>query len=557
MRRLLLPLFAALVSVSTTACTGPETPTPATPDKVAGPAPAALPSAGPEAFQIDGALREEWMPLLKAPAIDPAKAKLASPPPGLAPAPAACDAYVSRKGGAKPSCADAPSALSALAAALDQTDPAARDTALLDLESCAGLMPGVARALRAELAPVECGEGIVTPALASPPATMSGLVYHALLGQAIASRLARAATGAPTLAPPHTRARVVEFTNGPMKTWFTEQALVIQEVSQAAVELPYYAKGITAVEAGMAEMRLVETVRDAPLPEEMEKNADLRNEYYGALDQGLDPRKDRGRDAALVGLRELAMVGVIHDSRVDKARALLSHVYGGRRIDALDALLLPPLPKATWSSVEERLAAKLPTFYAGLLLDEQAATHAGTMRALLERGVPLPQRSALRTATFGPEVRSLLARARVELGRLYFRGVDFDQAAALTSNWPKDKERPEDANVVLALAIALRGGPEDAADMMRKAPLALTSMGKVEALDYLTQKAPPSPFAGQCAFDAAVIKQITAPQGAGKAYWAELASRYARAASLLTDPAQRALAEERRKAATALADAAK
>ncbi|MEO7331719.1 MAG: hypothetical protein ABI193_24300 [Minicystis sp.] len=558
MRRLLLSL-AALVSLAGTACTGSATPPPSTPPQSAPPRTptAALPTAGPEAFTIDGALKEEWMPLLKAPAIDPAKTKLASPPPALAAAPASCEAFVQRKGAGKPACADAASALGALATALDQGDPTARDTALVDLEGCAGLMPGIVRALRAELAPIACAEALTAPALKAPPATMSGLVYHALLGQAIASRLARAATGAPTLAPPYTRPRVVEFTNGPMKTWFTEQALVIQEVSQAAVELPYYAKGITAVEAGVAEMRLVETIRDAPLPDEIAKNADLRNEYYGSLDQGLDPRKDRGRDAALVGLRELALVGVIHDARVDRARALLSRIYGGRRIDALDALALPALAKAAPTSVEERLAAKLPTFYAGLLLDEQAGSRAGTMRQLLEKGVPLPQRSALRTATLTPETRSLTTRARIELGRLYWRAVDFDQAAALASTWTYGVERSEDTTLLLGLAIALRGGPEDAADMMRKAPLALSAMGKVAALDYLAQKAPPGADAGIAAFDAALIKQITAPQGADKAYWSEVSARFQKASSLLGDPALKGAADERAKAATLLAGAAR
>ncbi len=558
MRRLLLSL-AALVSLAGTACTGSATPPPNLPPPSAtAPAPTVtVPTAGPEAFTIEGPLKEEWMPLLKAPAIDPAKTKLASPPPALAPAPVSCDAFAQRKGGNKPACADAPSALGALAAALDHGDPATRDAALLDIEGCAGLMPGVVRALRAELAPIECAEAITAPALASPPASMSGLVYHALLGQAIASRLARAATGAPRLAPPYTRARVVEFTSGPMKAWFTEQALVIQEVSQAAVELPYYAKGITAVEAGVAEMRLVETIREAPLPDEIAKNPDLRNEYYGSLDQGLDPRKDRGRDAALVGLRELSLVGVIHDARVARARALLSRAYGGRRVDALDLLLLPALPKAAPSSVEERLASKLPTFYAGLLLDEQAGSRAGTMRQLLDKGVPLPQRSALRTATLTPETRSLYTRARVELGRLYWRSVDFDQAASLASTWTYGVERSPDTTLLLGLAIALRGGPEDAADMMRKAPLSLSSMGKVAALDHLAQKAPPGPEAGLAAFDAAVIKQITAPQGADKATWNEVAARFQTAASLLTDPAHKALAEERKQVATLLANAAK
>jgi hypothetical protein len=137
MRRLLLSLVA-LVSLAGTACTGSATPSPTSPPQP--PAPAtpsvALPSAGPDALAVDGPLKEEWMPLLKAPAVDPQKARLASAPLGLAPAPASCEAFVTRKGGSKPSCADGPSALSALAAALDLSDVAARDAALLDLEAC-------------------------------------------------------------------------------------------------------------------------------------------------------------------------------------------------------------------------------------------------------------------------------------------------------------------------------------------------------------------------------------------------------------------------------------
>ena len=206
--------------------------------------------------------------------------------------------------------------------------------------------------------------------------------------------------------------------------------------------------------------------------------------------------------------------------------------------------------------MEERLARKLPTFYAGLLLDEQAASRAGTLRMLLEKGVPLPQRSALRTATLTPETRSLYTRARIELGRLYWRSVDFDQAAALASTWTYGVERPEETTLLLALAIALRGGPEDATDMMRKAPLSLSSMGKVAALDYIAEKTSAGKYAGMAAFDAAVIRQMTAPQGANKAYWNDVAGRFQRAASLLTEPAQRSAAEERAKAATLLAGAA-
>jgi hypothetical protein len=556
MRRLLLPIFALV----TTACSEqlaappntPPQPT-ATPEAIVAP-----PLAGPEALEVQGTVREEWLPLLKAPVVDPAKAQLTPAPAGLAALPASCDAFVSRKGaGAAPSCADRAAGLTALDGAMSESDAGKRDARLLDLEGCAGLPGGVVRALRAELAPIECGEAIVAKVLAAPPAGIDGNMHHALLGLAIASRLSRTAQSAPTLAPPYTRARVLEFTGGPMKTWLSEQATAIQAVSQAAVELSYYGKAITAIEAGTAEMRLVESVRNAPVPVEFAKDVELRTQYYATLDQVLDPRKDRGRDAALVGLREMALVGAIHDARVDRARALLARLYGGRRIDVLDALLLPALPPASPANVEERLAGKLPTFHAGVLLEPAAASRAGTLRMLLERGVPLVHRSALKTATLTADARGLFARARLELGRLYWRSVDFDQAAQLASAWPAGAARPADATFTLALAIALRNGPDDAADMMRKAPLQLTAIGKVQGLDYVAQQIPAGPDAAFAAFDAALIHQLAAPEGAGSAYWKEVSDRYRRAASLLTEPARKADAEARAKAASELAAAVK
>ncbi len=556
MRRLLLPIFALV----TTACTGPVAPTPTTPPQptVAPPPIVAPPLASPEALEVQGTVREEWMPLLKAPVVDPAKSQLTPAPPGLAALPASCDAFVSRKGaGAAPSCADKAAALTALDGAISESDAGKRDARLLDLEVCAGLPAGVIRALRAELAPIECGEVIVARVIAAPPAGIDGNVHHALRAIAIASRLARTAQNAPTLAPPFTRPRVLEFTGGPMKTWFSEQATAIQATSQAAVELSYYGKAITAIEAGTAEMRLVESVRNAPVPVELAKDLELRNQYYATLDQVLDPRKDRGRDAALVGLREMALVGAIHDARVDRARVLLARLYGGRRIDVLDALLLPALPPASPANVEERLAGKLPTFYAGMLLEPATASRAGTLRMLLERGVPLAHRSALKTATLTADARGLFARARLELGRLYWRSVDFDQAAQLASAWPAGAARPADATFTLALAIALRNGPDDAMDMMRKAPLQLTGIGKVQGLDYVAQQSPAGPDAAFAAFDAALIRQLAAPEAAGSAYWKEVSDRFRRAASLLTDPARKADAEARAKAASDLAAAVK
>src|SRR6185369_8848822 len=106
----------------------------------------------------------------------------------------------------------------------------------------------------------------------------------------------------------------------------------------------------------------------------------------------------------------------------------------------------------------------------------------------------------------------------------------FDQAAALAS--AARGAAPSDG-FDLALALALRGGPEDAADMMRKAPRALPG-AHTAALDAIVEKR--GPLAGMAAFDAAVIHQLSAPEGAGAAYWNEVAQRYHAAATLLTDP---------------------
>jgi hypothetical protein len=403
------------------------------------------------------------------------------------------------------------------------------------------------------LAPPECGDAITEPVLKAPPANIRGSAYYALLGQALAARLSRTATNPPVMKPPFERKRVEEFLKGPMLAWMTDQARIIEEIAQLGIKLPYHAKGVVAVEAGMADMRVVEVVRGAPVPKEIGDDEELRNVYYGSLDQQLDPRKDRGRDAALVGLRELAVVGIIKDPRVDKARALLSKLYGGRRIDALDAILLPPLPAASPSSAEERLAGSLPTFVAGLVLDPKAGTRPGTLRMFLERGLPAQQRQALSDPNLSPDLRALKARAHIELGRLYWRASDFDQAIALTSKGFNGAKRPDDVTMLLAAAIALSNGPEDAAEMMRKAPLNSTGMGQIGALDAVAKAK--GPHAGIASYDAALILQIAAPQGAKPAYWKDVASRFENAAALLPEGPQRASAVERARAAEAVAAA--
>ena len=170
---------------------------------------------------------------------------------------------------------------------------------------------------------------------------------------------------------------------------------------------------------------------------------------------------------------------------------------------------------------------------------------------LLDRGLPLPQRAALRGGALGPEVTALYARARLELGRVYWRAMDFDQAASLAAA-ARAAAPSDDATFLLALALALRSGPEDAADMMRKAPHTFTS-AETPALDLLARQ--PGRLAGLSGFDAALVHQLAAPENAGPAYWNDVARRFQAAAAVLTDPAQRAAAEARARASEALARA--
>jgi hypothetical protein len=90
--------------------------------------------------------------------------------------------------------------------------------------------------------------------------------------------------------------------------------------------------------------------------------------------------------------------------------------------------------------------------------------------------------------------------------------------------------------------------------MFRKAPRVFTSPN-VAALDLLAKQG--GRFAGEAAFDAAVAVQLGAPENADAAFWNGLAARYRDAAGKLSDRAQRAAAEDRAKAAEALAQAVK
>ncbi|MEB2311154.1 MAG: hypothetical protein OZ921_08655 [Sorangiineae bacterium] len=474
---------------------------------------------------------------------------LPEPPAGLPAAPASCAPLLASP--TEGDCGARP--LDALDAALGVEAVTERDARLAGLESCASFPRGLMRALRAELAPAECGDALVEPALAAPPGALDADVRDALTGLGLAARLARLASEPPRLAAPFDKAHFTPYFNEQLAPWISAQARAIGETATSGAKLHGYGLGIVAVEAGVADLRFVELVRDVPLPVELAGDAELKELYYSTLDQVLDPRKDRGRDAALVGLRRFAELGALADARVDRARALLSALYGGRRIDRLDELLLPALPPLGSATVEERLAARLPTFYGSRLLPATAADDPRVLRALLERGLPPAVRARLESTALSAGSRMLYSRALVRLGELYWRSGDFVKAAAIAGGSAPDDAGRAEVELIQAVASALEGGPRDAAQMMLEGPLLPRGVGNVARLDALARGE--GRLAGMAAWNAALILGLNPPGASDPGFFRGLAGRYRSAAARLDDARTRAEALARAKSADAVAAA--
>ncbi len=286
-------------------------------------------------------------------------------------------------------------------------------------------------------------------------------MHEALYGMALAARLGRAGGAFPELKAPFTKERVEKHVSGPIAKWMKDVATAVEDMSLAASKLRFYGGAVAAVAAGNADLALVEQVRGAPIPEDMAKDEERRNIYYASLDEKLEPRKKRGRDAALAGLLKFAEVGAIRDARVREARRLLSKLYGGRRIDALDRLMMPtlPSPPPLAPSLEQRLAHRLPAFFAGMLLDGKVTTDPGVLFVFMSAGLPLTHRQALSAAPPSADLAPYVAQAYLALGQLYWRASDFEEAARAMSLVPATS-RTTEMKLLAGLAIGLRGGPQ-------------------------------------------------------------------------------------------------
>jgi hypothetical protein len=474
----------------------------------------------------------------------------------VAPAPPDCEAFATNglsapTGSACPT--DDDTRLAALDEALALDDLLDRDQRLRQLESCVGYEPGLLRALRADLAPLECADKIVDPWLRDHQDSLGLEVSQALRGLSLGARLLRTSDQPPLLLPPFTRERFDSFLATSIRPWYLAQSKVVFDMASSGAKLSGYGKAIVAIEAGLSDLRFVENVRKVSLPAEMSSDREVVEVYQQALEDALEPRKLRGRDAILVGLLHFGQLGALFDPRLGRARAQLVRLFSGSRVTALDALLLPPLSALSQATPVERLAAKLPSFYADRLLRLESTASPRVVRALLERGLPPKLRQQLEKASHSsPDIARLFARGQLELGRHYFRPADFTRASILLEQkavvaGPAANE----SRFVAALAHALSGGPDNAVQLMLTGPMLPKGMGNVESLDRLTHDA--SVLAGMSAFNAGHLLSIIPQDAPSVAHWQRIARYFDDAERKIVDPALKATAHARAEDARATA----
>ena len=478
----------------------------------------------------------------------PAPAPVAAPEPKPAPippAPAACAPYLE----APVSCDSGHSVAERLADALGENESLTRDRKLACVELDGGPAAGMLRALRADLAPSACADALVTPYLEAAQRP-SPEIETVLVGLMLGGKLSRLASEPPRLEPPYDKAKFLDFFEKTLKPWVIAEALSIGELSVQGAKLNGYGKAVAAIEAGIADLRFVQMARNIPLPTELAADRDVRDAYYASLDQGLEPRKARGRDAALVGLRLFAELGVLKDARLARARALLGELYGGSRVSALEGLALPELPPLRTDSVDQKLAARLPTYYAlEFLSGLKEVSDLKILRAFAERGLPTNLRARLDGEKLNDESRFMYALLETQRGIIYFSAPAFAHAAQIASTATNDPG----SELLAALGRSLEGAPKDAAGLMLGGPRLTGPLGSLDALRALAQKKQHR-YAAEAEFDLATVSALTPPEGDAN-FWRDLALRYEHAEKGLRDKALRPRAHELADAARKTADA--
>lgn len=443
---------------------------------------------------------------------------------GVAPAPASCGPL--KKPAApkvKVSCSQ--SVLDAVV-----LEPVERDRTLFALEACPGAGGALATVLRADFAPRECADVVLEPSLGKlDDRGASPSLVHGAWGLVLAAKLSRTVTAPPKLDGAATKEAIVKYMQTALRPWFVEQARSIDDLAARAAKIDRYGRAVSAVEAALADARFVEAARSAPIPDAWKNDEELKTVYYAALDEVLEPRKVRARSAALEALKHFADIGVLHDDRLDRARALVGKMYAGRRIDALDGLLL-----ATPAIESNGAFARLPTFYVDEVLATKKTWTDAELTDMLVRGVPTTIRRDSRPIE-DVKTRSALAQARVALAAKYWRSSFADAAIPVLAAEKGNR-------TTLALALALHSGPDDANALVAGSAQQKLRPFDTRALDALAASAD-RPVAAASAYNAGVFARAVIPADADAAYFEAVAKRFHRAEELFDGAKERAAAQ--------------
>jgi hypothetical protein len=171
----------------------------------------------------------------------------------------------------------------------------------------------------------------------------------------------------------------------------------------------------------------------------------------------------------------------------------------------------------------------VPTYWLGFVGADPDSLH------VLVRGVPQPTRARHRRANYlrDADANEMYARTRFEMGRTYWRRIDFVEAA-----YAAYSGQSQDARLVLALALALVSAPAGAAAMMMTPSSSAFGLVHTESLDVVaTEK---GPWAGMAAFDAAYSRSLSTPDGRAAApHLRDVAARFRTAESLLATASQK------------------
>lgn len=507
-RRSLRGLLAASACVLCHCGGGAETTSPVRAPSASAPISTPVPAktaSTEDPFKLPARLREDVAPPENLRDVDLVRFATVRKLPGVS-APA-CP-VVAPSGGAvkKPAC-ERP-AMEALTNALRSGD-----AALAELESCPSLPPGLVRALRAEVAKPECADQYVDDFLEHPKQGTPPHLVHVMAGQSVAAKLLRTGTQAPAIQGPISKEKLVAHINTTFAPWFKQTFATIDQLSQFAVTLQGYGKAIAATEAGYAELRVVETIRTSPKPQDWD--AELKLVYEGALEDALAPMKAKGRDATLVGFGIMAMLDLPASPRVSRARNLLARMYGGRRIDALDALMFGQAPRTQPEAANDETRTQQSATYFLRVISPPTAE-------------PEPGKGPLAD-------RLRAAERRLLRGSTFWRAVDYDRVLALVGN---DANTDDTARLYTALALALRQGPVDALHFMSAQSPSDLNLLHTEALDQLAGEKRAT--SGVAAFDAALLHEIAPPATNQHEHFIDVAQRYEAAASMLVNAPQSA-----------------